>query len=58
MYFWYSRGIELSSRFSGSLLRMYQLVTSSMPSGLACTARMITSRRKRIVSSSVRVTSW
>ena len=27
--------------------------TSSMPSGLACTARMITSRRKRIVSSSV-----
>ncbi len=45
-------------RAFGSSFRMYQSDTSSMPSGLACAARMITSRRIRIVSSSVLLTNW
>ncbi len=45
-------------RFAGSFSRMYQFETSSMPSGLACTARTIVSRRMRSVSGSDRLTIW
>jgi len=48
--------------FSGpsgfSVPRIYQLATSSWPSGFACTQRMMSSLRMRIVSGSVRLVSW
>jgi hypothetical protein len=54
--------VRLSGSFSGasgfSDPRMYQLATSSWPSGLACTASTMTSSRKRMVSGSVRLTIW
>ena len=53
-----STGMVLVERRRGSLSRMYQLETSSIPSGLACTARTMTSSRMRRVSSSSRETSW
>ena len=43
-------------RFNVSGSRMYQEETSSIPSGLACTASRITSFRKRRVSGSLRLT--
>ena len=58
MYFWYSSGSPDVVRSVESGLRMYQLATRSLPSGLAWTKRMMTSLRKRIVSSSVRLTIW
>ena len=45
-------------RFSVSASFMYQFDTSSMPSGFACTASTMQSSRKRIVSASVRASSW
>jgi len=42
----------------GSGSRMYQLDTSSIPSGFACTSSVITSSRKRCVSVSWRLTIW
>ena len=57
-YFWYSRGIVPNVFFLSSGSCMYHPDTSSIPSGLACTARMIRSLRKRCVSSSLRLTSW
>ena len=50
-------GSPASDRERGSGSRMYQLATSSWPSGLACTASTMTSRRICSVSSSLRLTS-
>ena len=50
--------MPLVLRVFASGFRMYQSETSSMPSGLACAARMITSRRMRVVSSSVLLANW
>ena len=44
-------------RFSVSASFMYQFDTSSMPSGFACTARMMQSFRNRIVSASFLLSS-
>ncbi|MNE70388.1 hypothetical protein D3C80_1661790 [compost metagenome] len=51
-YFWYRIGIEANSRFSGSSLRMYQLETSSIPSGFSGANRMMVSFRTRRASGS------
>ena len=48
----------LRFRLSESGCCMYQLDTSSIPSGFTCTSRMTQSLRNRIVSGSVRVRSW
>src|SRR5687768_1820768 len=57
MYLWYSRGTPRVLRSSVSLLRMYQSASRSWPSGLACTASTMTSRRNRVVSASVPLAS-